>query len=167
MVRQLLQSSQFQDPANYWARYSWPAEYVARLIKEVGWSGFTAGGTLSPLINMGQTLFEPPDVSGWALGPSWFSTGTMLARMNFAATLAANQRFQLQQASIGSAQSPQSFLAYFTDRMSAPAFDTTATDAMLAYLGAGEPWSGSGGQVAVKGAGLVHLIGASSEYQFV
>ena len=116
---------------------------------------------------MGQTLFEPPDVSGWSLGPSWFSTGTMLARMNFAATLAGNQRFAIQQASIGSAATPQSFLAYFADRMSAPPFDTTATDGLLAYLTAGEPWTGSGGQVAVKGAGLVHLIGASSEYQFV
>ena len=167
VVRQLLRSSQFQDPANYWARYSWPAEFVARIIKEVGWAGFSARAVLSPLSNMGQTLFEPPDVSGWSLGPSWFSTGTMLARMNFAATLARNQRFAIQQASIGSAATPQSFLAYFADLMSAPPFDTTATDGLLAYLTAGEPWSGSGGQVAVKGAGLVHLIGASSEYQFV
>ena len=167
VVRQLLQSSQFQDPANYWTRYAWPAEFVARLIKEVGWVGFSAGAVLSPLVNMGQTLFEPPDVSGWSLGPSWFSTGTMLARMNFAATLAANQRFAIQQASIGSAATPRSFLSYFAERLSAPPFDTSATDGMLAYLTAGEPWTGSGGQVAVKGAGLVHLIGASSEYQFV
>ena len=33
---------------------------------------------------MGQTLFEPPDVNGWELGKGWFSTGAMLARMNFA-----------------------------------------------------------------------------------
>ena len=51
--------------------------------------------------------------------------------------------------------------------MSALPFDTTATDGMLAYLTAGGPWNGSVGQVTVKGAGLVHLIGASSEYQFV
>ncbi len=166
VVRQLLRSAQFQDPANYWARYVWPAELVPRLIKDVGWSGFSAAATLSPLINMGQTLFEPPDVAGWSLGTSWFSTGTMLARMNFAATLAGNQRFALQQASLGSAQTPDSFLAYFLDRLSTPPLDPSVTDAMRGYLTAGAPWSGSASQVATKAAGLVHLIGASSEYQF-
>ena len=51
----------------------------------------------APLMAMGQTLFEPPDVNGWELGPGWFSTGAMLARMNFASTIAANQRFNLAQ----------------------------------------------------------------------
>ena len=166
VVRQLLRSAQFQDPANHWARYAWPAELVPRLIKEVGWSGFSAAATLSPLINMGQTLFEPPDVAGWSLGTSWFSTGTMLARMNFAATLAENQRFALQQASLGSAQTPDSFLAYFLDRLSTPPLDPSVTDAMRVYLTTGSTWSGSASQVATKAAGLVHLIGASSEYQF-
>ena len=44
---------------------------------------------------MGQQLFEPPDVAGWDLGQTWFSTGKMLARMNFASTLASNQKFRL------------------------------------------------------------------------
>ena len=47
----------------------------------------------APLAAMGQVLFEPPDVTGWELGQGWFSTGAMLARMNFASRSAANQRF--------------------------------------------------------------------------
>ena len=50
---------------------------------------------LTPLANMGQQLYEPPDVNGWELGPGWISTSSMLTRMNFASTLAANQRFNL------------------------------------------------------------------------
>ena len=46
----------------------------------------------SPLANMGMLLFEPPNVGGWPLGADWFSTGTMLARTNFAATLASSQK---------------------------------------------------------------------------
>ena len=46
--------------------------------------------------NMGQQLFEPPDVSGWDLGTNWFSSGAMLTRMNFAAQLATNQKFNLR-----------------------------------------------------------------------
>ena len=37
VVRVLFESPQFQDSSRYWQRYSWPAEYVARLIREVGW----------------------------------------------------------------------------------------------------------------------------------
>ena len=44
---------------------------------------------------MGQILYEPPDVAGWDAGQIWFSTGAMLARMNFASTLAGNQKFNL------------------------------------------------------------------------
>ena len=39
-----------------------------------------------------RLLYEPPNVGGWPLGAGWFSTGTMLARTNFAATLASSQK---------------------------------------------------------------------------
>ena len=67
-----------------------------RAIKEMGWTGFSVNDTLNPLITMGQQLFEPPDVSGWDLGQAWFTSGAMLARMNFAAQLATNQKFALR-----------------------------------------------------------------------
>ena len=61
-------------------------------------SGFSANDALTPLENMGQQLYEPPDVNGWDLGPAWFSTGGMLSRMNFASQLATNQRVALRDA---------------------------------------------------------------------
>ena len=96
MVRRLLTSPQFHDQRNWYKRYSWPVEFVARSLKEVGMNGFSLSNALTPLINMGQQLFEPPDVNGWELGRGWFSTGGMLARMNFAAQLATNQKFNLR-----------------------------------------------------------------------
>ena len=60
--------------------------------QEVGWQGFSLDKARSPLAAMGQQLFEPPNVGGWPPGAAWFSTGTMLARTNFAATLAASQK---------------------------------------------------------------------------
>ena len=35
---------------------------------------------MTPLVNMGQSLYEPPDVNGWALGAEWFSTGVDACR---------------------------------------------------------------------------------------
>lgn len=167
VVRQLLLSPTFQDPANRWARYSWPAEFVTRVIKEVGWTGFSTGAALLPLANMGQTLFEPPHVGGWSLGRAWFSTGTMLARMNFAAMLVANQRVALRDDALASAQTPESFLTHFLGRLSVQPLANGVRTTMLDYLRAGNGWTGSTKQVAEKSAGLVHLLTASPEYQFV
>ena len=124
VVRHLLHSAEFQNPVTYFARYSWPVEYVVRLIKAVGWTGFSAGSATTPLANMGQALFEPPDVSGWRLGTDWFSTGTLLARMNFAATLASNQQFRLLSDALPSAGTPESLLAYMRDRLAPADYDT-------------------------------------------
>ena len=98
VVRAILLSPEFHDEASHFARYSWPASsWSARSRRRAG-SGFSVDSALSPLINMGQQLFEPPDVNGWELGEGWFSTSGMLSRMNFAATLTTNQRVNLRNA---------------------------------------------------------------------
>ena len=167
VVRTLLHSSEFQDPANYFARYSWPVEHVVRLIKAVGWHKFSADTALTALTNMGQTLFEPPDVAGWRLGADWFSTGTLLARMNFASTIASHQRFGLAADAQSSGGTPESLLAFVVDRMGPAPYDTRAARDLLSYVTAGDPWNGSEDQVFNKAVGLAHLIGGSPQYQFV
>ena len=117
MLIRLFVSPQFVDPSNYFKRYSWPAEFVARSIKEMGWSGFSVNDALNPMITMGQQLFEPPDVVGWDLGQSWFTSGAMLGRMNFAAQLATNQKFELRNAARGSVKSPEGLVSWALDRL--------------------------------------------------
>ena len=95
VMREVLLSPEFWDQSAYFARYSWPVEFVIRAFKDIGWTGFSVNDALTPLSNMGQILYEPPDVSGWDAGQTWFSTSAMLARMNFASALAANQKFNL------------------------------------------------------------------------
>jgi uncharacterized protein (DUF1800 family) len=167
MLIRLFVSPQFTDPANYFKRYSWPAEFVARSIKEMGWSGFSVNDALSPLIAMGQQLFEPPDVSGWALGQNWFTSGSMLARMNFAAQLAANQKFELRNAARGSVKSPEGLVSWALDRMITAAFPADSYNSLVDYTRAGGAWTGSDTQLATKAAGLAHLIVGSGEYQLV
>jgi uncharacterized protein (DUF1800 family) len=167
VVRAILTSFEFTDPASWYGRYSWPVEYVVRAIKEIGWTGFTVNDALTPLINMGQQLFEPPDVAGWALGRDWFSTGTMLSRMNFASALTSNQKFALRDASRPFGSTPAALLSSFMDRLHLPDVDTRTIQALTDYLNAGGPWTGSDAQVLTKAAGLAHLMLGSAEYQFV
>ena len=167
MVRMLLLSPQFKNPSNYYKRYSWPVEFVVRSLKEVGWNGFSVNNALNPLISMGQQLFEPPDVNGWELGPGWFSSGGMLARMNFAAALANNQRFNLRDQSRGKVNSAESLVSYMLDRLTPPEFASDAYSALIDYTRSGGAWTGSDTQLAAKTSGLAHLIMGSGDYQLV
>jgi uncharacterized protein (DUF1800 family) len=167
VMQEILLSQEFWDAGSVFARFSWPAEFVVRALKDIGWNGFSVGNALTPLASMGQNLFDPPDVSGWDLGRLWFSTGSMLARMNFASALAANQKFNLATAAHGSAASPEALLAYVLEALRTPTLDGTTTGALTDYLRATGAWTGSTAQLQSKVAGLVHLVASTPEYQFV
>ncbi len=167
VLEALIYSPQFLDPSNFFKRYAWPVEFVVRALKEVGWQGFSLASALTPLTNMGQQLFEPPDVNGWELGKGWFSSGTVLARMNFAATLATNQRFALRDQARPYGQTPETLLAFVLDRLPIPETERETRSVLLEYLYAGGPWTGSDSQLLTKTAGAVHLLLGSSASQFV
>jgi uncharacterized protein (DUF1800 family) len=167
VLREALLSTQFRNPSRYFARYAWPVEFVVRAIKEVGYVGYSVNDALTPLVNMGQQLFEPPDVNGWALGPAWFSTGAMLARMNCASALATNQRFELRNQSRPYKASPQTLIDFATSRLTLPALPSTMTTALQDYVRAGGTWTGSEAQLLSKTGGLFHLLVGSGEFQFV
>ena len=165
MLRVLFASSQFRDQANYFQRYSWPAEYVVKAIKEVGYVGFSANNALTPMSNMGQQLYEPPDVNGWELGPGWVSTSGMLTRMNFAATLAGNQRFNLARDAAPYRQSPERLVEYALSRFRTMGFTAAQITSMTDYLRS-TTWTGTDAQLQTRMAGLTRLIVGAGEYVF-
>ena len=167
VVHHVLTSSWFNNPAMRYARFSSPAEYVVRAIREVGWQNFSLDKARSPLAAMGQQLFEPPNVAGWPPGAAWFSTGTMLARTNFAATLAASQKEFLAASLASDGGTPQALLAAMLDRVTPAPLDSGPQQALMSYLGGAGTWIGSGEQLNTRSAGLVRLLVGSSEYQLI
>ena len=167
VMRRLLRSADFRSEANHFTRYSWPAEFVARSLKEVGWAGFSVNDAVGQMVNMGQVLYEPPDVAGWEQGPGWISTGGMLARMNFAAQVSRAQATNLINAVRSYAKTPDSVLSYFIDRLAPSPYDNDAYNDLRSYLVASGTWTGSDTQLRTKVPGLVHLIVGSGEYVFV
>jgi uncharacterized protein (DUF1800 family) len=167
VMREVLMSRQFWDERNRFSRYAWPAEFAIRAIKDVGWTGLSLNDVRLALTNMGQTLFDPPDVNGWEAGRSWFSTGAMLARMNFASALAGNQKFALARAAADHASTPQELLSWVLDSLKTAPLSPGVTTDLMDYLRATGPWTGSQGQLQNKVAGVVHLVAGTPEYQFV
>jgi uncharacterized protein (DUF1800 family) len=167
VVRYILTSPWFNDPSVRFARYSWPAEFVIRSIREVGWQNLTLDQARSPMAAMGQQLFEPPNVGGWPLGANWFSTSTMLSRTNFAAALAGSQKAFLAASLRSSAGTPQALLAKMLDRVTTAPFDQAPQAALASYLAAAGAWTGNGDQLNTRVAGLARLLVGSAEYQLV
>jgi len=167
VVRYILNSAWFNDPAVRFTRYSWPAEFIVRSIKEVGWQNYQLDAARSPMAAMGQQLFEPPNVAGWPQGANWFSTSTMLSRTNFAASLAGNQKGFLAVTLAPDAGTPQGLLAKMLERMTPAPFDQAPQQALMSYLAAAGAWTGSGDQLNTRAAGLARLLIGSAEYQFV
>ncbi|HJU44633.1 MAG TPA: DUF1800 domain-containing protein [Vicinamibacterales bacterium] len=165
MLRILFVSSAFRNPDNFFQRYSWPVEYVVRAIKETGWQGFSVNNAITPLSNMGQNIYEPPDVNGWELGPGWFSTSSMLQRMNFSAALAQNQRFNLARDAQPHRANPDRVVEYVLSRFQTMGFHGGAQAAMAEYMRT-SAWTGSDAQLQQKVPGLARLIVGSGEYQF-
>jgi uncharacterized protein (DUF1800 family) len=167
VVRWILQSPWFREPSVRFARYSWPAEFVARAIKEVGWQGLSLDQVRTPLANMGMLLFEPPNVGGWPSGAGWFSTATMLARSNFGSQLVADQKDHLAAVLSSDGQTQQGLMTALTSRITTAPLDTSPQQALSSYLTAGGAWTGNADQVSTRAAGLARLLVGSAEYQLI
>ena len=167
VIRYILTSPWFTDPSNRFARFAWPVEYVTRAIKEVGWQKLELDKVRSPMAAMGQLLYEPPNVAGWHLGVNWFSTGTMLARANFAATVAASQKDFLAASLAPEVNSADGLLATMLDRVTPAPLDQGPQQALMTYLLADGAWRGTESELTTRASGLARLLIGCSEYQLV
>jgi hypothetical protein len=91
----------------------------------------------------------------------------MLARMNFAAQLATNQKFNIRDTYHGLGPTPSALVSEALDRLGPADLDDDSRQALVDYLNAGGAWTGADAQLVTKAAGLVHLIVGSGEYQLV
>jgi len=91
----------------------------------------------------------------------------MLARMNFASSLALNQKFNLARAAGPVRASADKVVQYYLERLSPSPYDDDPLAELKAYMVTGAPWTGSDAQLQTKTAGLIKLIVGSSEYQLV
>jgi hypothetical protein len=133
------------------------------------------------MIDMGQYLFFPPDVSGWKEGLNWINTTFDLARFNFGnvmLSLGSAQggiatdalRARLSQ---NGAQTPEQVVDYFTTLMLQVQVSPETRTNLVNYLRAGAdgtPGSfsfdlSSNATIDNKVRGLIHLIMTTPEFQ--
>ena len=177
-VRAILLSPEFSSDRAYRATTKSPAEYVAGLMRALG-VGIPARDYGTAMRGMGQELFNPPHVGGWASGLAWIGPGTLLERANLANRIVTTRQVNRNNpvafdpakllAGKGIATAEQ-LVDHFVALLLDGAITAAQRDALLAYLrrddkGQTTTFALDPKTLDSKVRGLVHLIAAMPEYQ--
>lgn len=90
LVGAILLNPEFLSPRAYRALVKSPVELVVGTLAALGVTRLDS----DPLNLMGQALFAPPNVKGWAGGKRWINSATFLARVNYFGNLLATDESQ-------------------------------------------------------------------------
>jgi uncharacterized protein (DUF1800 family) len=84
MLRELFLSKAFYAESVVRNQIKSPVQYFIQLLKQLELREAPQGYTRLVLEQLGQVLFQPPNVAGWDWGKAWINTNTLLARYNLA-----------------------------------------------------------------------------------
>jgi Protein of unknown function (DUF1800) len=85
LMRTIFLSRDFYSPASYATRIKSPVELVISTYKKLGLTEIPGVPDFNETTSvLGQQLFRPPTVAGWAQGRSWITPGLLIERGNFA-----------------------------------------------------------------------------------
>lgn len=147
MLAVLFTSDAFYDPAVTGSLVRSPVDLVATTLRLLDLPVRREAAMLCT--QMGQSLFDPPNVAGWPGGSAWLGASSLLARWNFgeAVRLLMGNRFK------GEGGTPEGLVDHWLERLCVPPVSGTTRQALVALVA-------QGGE-----RDLVRAIVASPEYQ--
>ncbi len=86
LVETMLRSNLFFSAAAYRRRIKSPAEFAIGIVEALEETVSTTQ-LANDLANLGQNLYNPPTVKGWAGGQHWINSTAIVARQNLASAL--------------------------------------------------------------------------------
>lgn len=95
LMRMIFRSREFYAPDVVRAQIKSPVQWLVAASHQLEAPLPTEPMTLVMLLQLGQELFQPPNVKGWDGGVAWVTTNSLLDRYNFAAALVEGQRVPL------------------------------------------------------------------------
>jgi len=85
LLETIFMSRDFYSPASVGTRIESPVELAVSTYKKLGLKSIPGVPDFNSVTSsLGQQLFQPPTVAGWAQGQSWITPGLLLERANFA-----------------------------------------------------------------------------------
>lgn len=111
IVRTILLSDEMYSDQAYRSRIKSPVEFVVGSVRalEMKTSGLAE---ISEMRSMGQNLYDPPSVAGWAGEQDWINGNSVIARANFANSITQKK---IRNSKIRSIDIPNLFASYGAD----------------------------------------------------
>jgi uncharacterized protein (DUF1800 family) len=91
----IFRSREFYGPDVIRTQIKSPVQWLVGFTRQMEAPLPTQAMSLVMLLQLGQELFQPPNVKGWDGGPAWITTNNLLDRYNFAAALIEGDRIPL------------------------------------------------------------------------
>jgi uncharacterized protein (DUF1800 family) len=178
LVRTIFVSDEFFGKRARFGLVKMPIEYVVGAVRMLqanylpGTSQQRETLLYTRAANMGQNIFNPPDVAGWDFNAGWISTATMLERFNFANSFITNRpnNTPVQGAYVTTAQltawtkaNVKKTVGRYLEVLGPLEVDTPTVKELRRYLtmndqGSSVDWVISDANVDKKVRGLVHQI---------
>jgi uncharacterized protein (DUF1800 family) len=80
LMRQIFTADWFYAPKNVGSRIKAPVEYITQFRRQFGLQFEPENALLFIQKILGQVLFYPPNVAGWAEGKNWIDSSTLMVR---------------------------------------------------------------------------------------
>lgn len=81
LMEHIFRSDWFYDPSHMGAKYKSPVELLAGVMRTLNLKVEPALTLIPVQQSLGQVLFNPPNVAGWAGGQSWIDNSTLTLRL--------------------------------------------------------------------------------------
>jgi uncharacterized protein (DUF1800 family) len=91
LMRSVFLSPEFISDQSYRSLIKSPTEYMVSALKALK-APQLSQLAVDSAANMGQQLFDPPDVGGWPNNDGWISSNTVMARVNFVSSVLGRLR---------------------------------------------------------------------------
>jgi uncharacterized protein (DUF1800 family) len=176
LLRNLLLSAEFYSERSRGQAIKCPVQLVVGTVRDLGAKKGVDYAQLDAAIReMGQDLFEPPDVKGWRYGREWINSQRLFVRYNTAASLA---RAATDPGRGGvdliafvpddARQSPEAVVAYLSGALLIRPLDDAQRKALVDFccdLPAAEAWREHADAVRSRLQELVALLASLPEFQ--
>ncbi len=96
LMRSIFESKWFYDKKNVGVKIKSPLELMAGMIRTFEVEIKNPLSLIFVEKALGQVLFNPPNVAGWAGGKSWIDNSTLMLRLNLANVLFQNSELNLK-----------------------------------------------------------------------
>lgn len=176
-LKNLFLSAEFYGDRAIGTQIKCPVQLAVGALRDLGVKQLTNyGGLEAALREMGQDVFEPPDVKGWRYGRGWISTSRLLTRYNAVADFVRSANLPQRQGldmvafvEAGGAEAIGNPEAYLANACFSPALPQEAYKEVVALKNELPPaaeWSSRRGEVNDKLQELLIVLLSTPEYQF-